>query len=89
MPEIVFTRALERHVPVPARKVGGATVREALLEALGGDGRLRGYLFDDQGLLRRHVVVFVDGEAVHDRQGLGDPVAPGSRIFVMQALTGG
>jgi hypothetical protein len=34
-------------------------------------------------------MVFVDGEAVLDRDGLADPVAPAARLFVMQALSGG
>ena len=40
---------------------------------------------DEQGEIRRHVVVFVDGE----RAGLNDPVNDSSEIHVMQALSGG
>jgi len=89
VPEVVFTSALARHLETPARTVEGSTVREALGRVLDGDARLRGYVLDDQGLLRRHVMVFVDGEAVLDRQGLTDRVLPTSRIYVMQALSGG
>jgi sulfur-carrier protein len=89
MPEVVFTRALARHLPVPTRTVGGSTVGEALGQAFHDDLRLRGYVLDDQGRLRPHVTVFVDGEAILDRQGLSDPVLPTSQIYVMQALSGG
>jgi len=44
---------------------------------------------DDQGGLRRHVVVFVGGEPVRDRTRLTDAVAPDAKIAVMQALSGG
>ena len=50
---------------------------------------LRGYVLDDQGRLRRHMVVFVDGKVVEDRAELGDDVADGAEVLVMQALSGG
>jgi len=89
VPEVTFTTALERHLSAPPARVGGATVREALEEAFRGNPRLRGYVLDDQGRLRKHVVVFVDGEPVADRDGLGDPLSPSAQVFVMQALSGG
>ena len=51
--------------------------------------RLRGYLLDDQGGLRRHVTVFIDGLRLRDRRGLGDVVADDSEVYVVQALSGG
>ncbi len=89
MPEVSFTNALARFVSAPASRVAGATVRAALDEVFRENPRLRGYVLDEQGRLRRHVVVFVDGEPVADRDGLTDPLAPGARVFVMQALSGG
>ncbi len=89
MPEVSFTAALERFVTAPTSRVSGATVRAALEEVFRGNPRLRGYVLDDQGRLRRHVVVFVDGEPVSDREGLGDGIGPGAKVFVMQALSGG
>jgi hypothetical protein len=50
---------------------------------------LRGYLLDDQGGLRRHVTVFIDGLRLRDRRGLGDVVADDSEVYVVQALSGG
>jgi hypothetical protein len=50
---------------------------------------LRSYIVDDQGRLRKHVVVFIDGEMIEDRDGLRDPVGPASDLVVMQALSGG
>jgi hypothetical protein len=51
--------------------------------------RARGYVLDEQGRVRQHMVVFIDGELVQDRDGLSDPVAPNSTIDVIQALSGG
>jgi hypothetical protein len=50
---------------------------------------LRGYVLDDQGALRRHVAVYVNGLPARDRVGLSDPVGPRDEIHVFQALTGG
>ncbi len=89
MARVRFTRNLRRHVETPDLDADGATVREVLDAALEGHDRLRGYVLDEQGTLRRHVTVFVDGEAIRDRAGLGDAVQPDSEIYVMQALSGG
>ena len=47
------------------------------------------YVCDERGRLRRHVNVFVDELSIGDRNKLSDPVKPGSRVFIMQALSGG
>ena len=64
MPRVTFTGNLQRFVDAPAAQVQGRTVREALEAAFTQNPRLRGYLLDDQGALRRHIVVFVGGQAV-------------------------
>ena len=89
MPRVVFTSALERHVECPAETVAGPTVRDALEAYFARHERARTYVLDDQGALRQHVVVFVDGVQVRSRAALDDAVGPASEIFVMQALSGG
>lgn len=89
MPRIVFTSNLRRHIECPAATVDGRTVREALEAVFAGNGALRSYVLDDQGRVRKHVAVFVNGEAVVDRAGLSDTVGDGDEIYVMQALSGG
>lgn len=49
----------------------------------------RPYIIDDQGEVRQHVAVFVDGSTISDRRKLSDPVEAESEIFIMQALSGG
>jgi molybdopterin converting factor small subunit len=89
MPRVVFTANLERHVPAPAQTVPGGTVGEALEAVFAANPRLRGYILDEQGRLRRHVVVFVDGARLVDTARLGDPLREDSEVYVMQALSGG
>ena len=89
MPHVTFTGNLQRFVEAPDVNVRGATVREALEAAFALHPRVRGYVLDDQGGLRRHVVVFVGGAAVRDRTGLTDAAPEGAEIAVLQALSGG
>ena len=89
MPTVSFTSALQRFLPVPSSQVDGATVGEALDAVFASRPILRGYVLDDQGALRQHVVIFINGRRMNDRQRLTDPVRPGDEIFVFQALSGG
>jgi len=86
---VAFTPNLERHVECPTRIADGASVRAVLDAAFAANPRLRGYVLDDQGALRRHMMVFVDGQQIEDRERLSDPVRPASEVYVMQALSGG
>ncbi|XXX79837.1 MoaD/ThiS family protein [Sorangium sp. So ce134] len=89
MAQITFTQNLARHVECPALEVAGGTVREALERYFALHPRVRGYVLDDQGALRKHVVIFVDGQQLRDRAGLSEPVREGTSLYVMQALSGG
>jgi len=86
---IAFTPALQRFLRAPDAHVEGATVAEALQAVFAERPALRGYLLDDQGALRRHVAVYVNGRQVRDRAGLSDALGPDDEIYVLQALTGG
>jgi sulfur-carrier protein len=89
VPRVVFTANLQRHVASPTVEVPGATVREALDRVFAAAPALRSYVLDDQGRLRKHMSVFLDGEQVQDRAGLSDRLRADSEIYVMQALSGG
>ncbi len=86
---VSFSPVLRRHVDLPPQQVPGATVRDVLEAVFEGTPRARSYVFDDRGALRIHVVVFVDGEQIADRERQSDPVPEGAEIWVMQALSGG
>jgi hypothetical protein len=86
---VSFTPNLQRHVACETRTVDGATVREVLDRVFDQNPRLRGYVVDEQGGLRHHMLVFVDGEQISDRTKLSDPVKPTSELYVMQSLSGG
>lgn len=89
MPRVSFTSALERFLPVPSVEVEAATLGGALAVVFADNPILKGYVLDDQGALRRHVAVFINGRTASDRVHLTDPVGPGDEIHVLQALSGG
>jgi sulfur-carrier protein len=86
---VSFTPNLERHVECPTQAAPGDSVRAVLDAVFAANPRLRCYVLDEQGALRRHMMVFVDGQQIEDRERLSDPVRPASEIYVMQALSGG
>lgn len=89
MAQVVFTPNLKRHVDCPDADAPGATVGEVLNGVFGTNASLRGYVLDEQGGLRKHMGIIVDGAVIADRRRLSDPVGPDSRIYVLQALSGG
>ena len=85
MAQIIFTQQLARFLPVPMLETQAATLRAALDGAFAANPRLGAYVLDEQGRLRANVVVFIDGK----RSELDEPLRSDSRIYVLQALSGG
>jgi len=89
MARVEFTDNLQKHLPCPPTRAAGDTVRAVLDAVFEDNAPLRSYLLDDQDRLRKHVNIFINGDAVTDRQTLSDPVTDKDRLFVFQALSGG
>jgi sulfur-carrier protein len=89
MAQVTLTPHLARHIPCPPRAVEGGTVRDVLEAYFTAEPLVRGYVLDDQGVLRKHVVIFVDGQQLVSRGDLGQPVSESASIYIMQALSGG
>ena len=67
----------------------GVTVAQVLAQVFAAQDRLGAYVLDDQGALRKHMTILVDGLRIGDLDKLTDPVKPTSEVWVMQALSGG
>ena len=89
MAKVAFTSHLERYVECPEVDSAGGTVREVLDGVFARNPRLRGYVVDEEGALRKHMSVFVDSVPIRDRTSLSDPVRVDSEVYVLQALSGG
>ena len=85
MPRVAFTGHLRRYLDLATMEIEGGTVRAVLEKIFTQKPLLRGYIVDEQGELRKHVVVFVNERRVR----LADEVASGDEIYVLQALSGG
>lgn len=84
-----FTPNLRRHVNCPSCPADGGTVSEVLSAVFREHPAVRGYVLDDQGEVRPHIAVFVNGEQIKDRRRMTDAVRADDEIYVMQALSGG
>ncbi len=90
MPTIQFTYALKRFYPgIDKLEVQAANVGEVVDLVEQHYPGLKAYLVDDQGSLRKHVNIFVDGSLIKDRIELMDAVHENSEVYIMQALSGG
>lgn len=90
MPQVQFTPQLSRFITVPPpQQCPGNTVAQVLNHIFESNPELKGYIVDEQGTLRKHVAVFVDGQLMTDRSRMSDRISENADIFVMQALSGG
>ncbi len=89
MGHVRFTANLQRHLACPPRSHAGGTLRQALDGVFAENPRLRSYILDEQGRLRRHVIIYVNERPLVDRLALSDPIDVSDEVFVFQALSGG
>ncbi|MEX1124029.1 MAG: MoaD/ThiS family protein [Acidimicrobiia bacterium] len=66
-------------------EVTGGDVGQVLNRLFETEPGLRNHLIDEDGQIRTHVLVFVDGE----RADLTTPVPDGGEVQVLQAVSGG
>ena len=89
MARLIFTQQLARFTSLPQVETGAARLRAGLDSAFAINPTLRGYVLDEQGHLRENVVIFIDGKRSRDPRLLDDALAPDSRVYILQALSGG
>ncbi|HEY4029882.1 MAG TPA: MoaD/ThiS family protein [Caulobacteraceae bacterium] len=89
MATIAFTPHLRAVGPIQEQACPGATLAE-MLDALDpGYPRLKAYVLDDQGRLRKHIAIFIDGVMTPRAAALSRPLEGSSQVYVFQALSGG
>jgi sulfur-carrier protein len=89
MAQLHFTAWLRDQVPNQPLRADGTTVGDALAAAFTQMPHVRGYVLDDQGRLRKHVCIFADGRRLRREVALTQRIGPDSKLYVMQALSGG
>jgi molybdopterin converting factor small subunit len=87
-------------IPGPLRELAGdrakirldeapASVSEALSQLWRKCPGVRDRVITEQGDVRPHINIFVDGESIRDSDGLGTPVRNGAEIVILPAVSGG
>jgi molybdopterin converting factor small subunit len=70
-------------------EIRGGTLGEALDDLAVRLPQLERRLRDEQGQLRPHVLMFVDGVSVRSGSPMETPVGDGAEVFVAPAVSGG
>jgi molybdopterin converting factor small subunit len=90
MASVNFTYALKRFFPdLKEVTVSGKTVREVVDQTESLYPGIKNYILDDQGRLREHVNIFLNGELIKDKLKQSDTVGASDEVYIMQALSGG
>ncbi len=92
MPKVVLTRHLYQYFPALEGReleVDAETVADVVSQMEKLAPGFAFYICDERGRLRRHVNIFIEENLLRDRACLSDGVEPDSRVFIMQALSGG
>ncbi len=83
---VLIPTSLRSYTRVARVEAAGTTLGEVLADLERRFPGLRFRMVDEQGRLRPHMRVFVDGQALHD---LALPLPPGCDVNIVQALSGG
>lgn len=83
---VLIPSALRSYTRVSRVEAAGATLGEVLADLDRQFPGIRFRMVDEQGRLRPHMRVFVNGQALHD---LALPLPPGDDVNIVQALSGG
>lgn len=89
MAVIAFTSHLQAVAPTEPVSCSGATIGELLEQVSASYPLLKDYVLDDQGRVRKHVAIFLDGQLRPRETALSLPVTDASEVYILQALSGG
>jgi hypothetical protein len=89
MAHVTFTRHVAQLAPPAASAFAGATLADVLASVFADYPQLRSYILDDQGGVRKHIAIFIDGSLRSRDSVLQTPLDAASDVYVMQALSGG
>lgn len=90
MVQVNFTSHLEVFFPtLKSQQIIAVTLSELFFELNQLYPGLSSYLLEDNGVIRKHVNVFLDGVLVENKSNLNVSIIEVSEIFILQALSGG
>ena len=84
--QVLIPSSLQSYTREARVEAAGTTLGEVLADLERRFPGIRFRMVDEQGRLRPHMRVFVEGRAVHD---LAHPLQPCDDVNIVQALSGG
>jgi len=73
----------------PQAIVQGATVLDALQDAVAQYPALKFHVFDSNGKIRRHINIFVNDQNIRDLKGLKTRLKDDDQIMLLASISGG
>ena len=73
----------------PEAVVSGATVSDALNNAVTQYPALKFHLFDSAGKIRRHINIFVNKQNIRELNGLETQLNENDQVMLMASISGG
>tara|TARA_R110002049_G_scaffold225521_1_gene397441 strand:- start:59727 stop:59996 length:270 start_codon:yes stop_codon:yes gene_type:complete len=89
MATLYFSVNLARQVECPDLVIEASSIAELFAHYFARYPKVRSYVLDDQGAIRKHVAVIADGLNIRDRIQLSDLLNKDSEVYIFQALSGG
>lgn len=90
MPNVEFTDLLRRYFPdLQPTSVRGSSLYDIVTGLDEKFPGIRGYILDEQGRVRKHVAVAVDGDFVREKEAREITLGEQSNVMILQALSGG
>ena len=90
MTKIKFTQALNRFFPdLKDLDVEAKQLSDVIVEINQHFPGLSNYILEENGSLREHLNIYLDGEVIMDRFGLSDNIDKKREIVIFQAISGG
>lgn len=86
---VKFAAHLQRHIRCADQLVEAGSLAQVLNRAFYAAPELKHFVLDDQGHIRKHVAVFINGAVHRPRTDLSVVLIAGDQINVIQALSGG
>lgn len=84
--KVLIPSALHSYTGQAWVEAAGATVADVLADLEAQYPGIRFRMIDEQGVIRRHIRLFVGGEMVRE---LGRPLRDDESLLIVQALSGG
>ncbi|HEY0738427.1 MAG TPA: MoaD/ThiS family protein [Herpetosiphonaceae bacterium] len=69
--------------------ISGTTLNEVLKNLFDQYPLLRIHMYDEQGRLRQHVLIYYNSDNIAWLESLDMPLRPGDQVHVLQAVSGG